>query len=1148
MNRPHFKKSIADLEQLASESTDSEALHALLHELSHRTSRRARKLASDIHARVAQIGGRAQGSQDSVVTPNELRLSPAETSSGSECDTVPFEPPLLDLDALYRSFTPNPDDDVAQRIACWTALETLSTKTFRKPEDLAGRDRRRVASLGTTLPWEVGESSRRGYQLYYEVIVGTVDMDRATAALVDAFGRDEGRERPQRTQGCLASLMLDRNGRLLEEDGVVVSSFGWALPRVLEQRLDVLHAWPSVEAKVVQTLQAELVAQEADGDVLPLTMDRIVEVFDWLVVQFKLPSTLVTVPRFAIRHYHYYKAPKPPSGLLLNSFFVDDLTEAAQRLERGQLGHAALQYLGKRRPETSIDLLRDNTELEKVLAPSNMPLGRWPSGADRSLVLLQQAAVNVAAQIEPDGGLAAVNGPPGTGKTTLLRDVIANVVVDRAENLADFEDPNEAFRPSGTKVRAGDKGFWQVYDLDASIQGFEVLVASENNGAVENVSRELPGVKAVADDSIAYFRTVSDALASASVEGGTSVATWGLMAAVLGNMKNRADFQSAFWWDEDAALRLYLKAAKGDEVVREIKDDKGDVIERKTPAVVVNEQAPGSKAEARKRYARARRAFVTLKDQVAAELATVEEYRRNCLRLAEARRRESEMYAEVRRLGDALASRTPADHVFCRYWAGWDHSAQSIQALVDNPSARPHWIHLLLWLPRGRAWRALIRQHRRLSAQQQRIAARRQRMSSMATHCGTDLIDEDFFERSHDEQQIATPWLSGALQARREELFVAAMALHKAFVDVAAQKLLHNLSVLTGVMNAGSFGDPAKDRHLSALWSSLFLVVPVVSTTFASVQRMLGKLPPESIGWLLVDEAGQATPSHAVGAVMRARRAVFVGDPIQIPPVETLPERLIVELCAHYRQDRDAWAAPVASAQTLADRASRFRSSFTTDSGDRAVGVPLLVHRRCENPMFSISNELAYNNLMVQRVTPTDGGEIRLQLGPARWFSVDGRASGHWCEREGERLVALLQTLAGAGVQAPDLFIVTPFRQVRIQMQARLRREVALFQTLGLDLEPFVREHVGTVHTVQGRDADTVIFLLGAPESNQAGARRWAGSPENLVNVAVSRAKRNFYVIGSHGAWSGVGSFTTLANYLPVDTSERRDGTATGLR
>jgi hypothetical protein len=61
---------------------------------------------------------------------------------------------------------------------------------------------------------------------------------------------------------------------------------------------------------------------------------------------------------------------------------------------------------------------------------------------------------------------------------------------------------------------------------------------------------------------------------------------------------------------------------------------------------------------------------------------------------------------------------------------------------------------------------------------------------------------------------------------------------------------------------------------------------------------MFGDLPPESIGWLLVDEAGQAVPQAAVGAIMRAKRSIVVGDPLQIPPVVSLPEKLNAEICS----------------------------------------------------------------------------------------------------------------------------------------------------------------------------------------------------------------------------------------------------------
>jgi hypothetical protein len=54
--------------------------------------------------------------------------------------------------------------------------------------------------------------------------------------------------------------------------------------------------------------------------------------------------------------------------------------------------------------------------------------------------------------------------------------------------------------------------------------------------------------------------------------------------------------------------------------------------------------------------------------------------------------------------------------------------------------------------------------------------------------------------------------------------------------------------------------------------------------------------------------------------------------------------------------------------------------------------------------------------------------------------------------------------------------------------------------------------------------------LGSAPD--RPGARSWA-SAKNLLNVAVSRAKRRLYVIGDQQAWSRRRYFTVLATDLP---------------
>ena len=49
-------------------------------------------------------------------------------------------------------------------------------------------------------------------------------------------------------------------------------------------------------------------------------------------------------------------------------------------------------------------------------------------------------------------GLFSVNGPPGTGKTTLLRDIVAEVVVNRAIVMSAFDKPADAFTKTNAVI------------------------------------------------------------------------------------------------------------------------------------------------------------------------------------------------------------------------------------------------------------------------------------------------------------------------------------------------------------------------------------------------------------------------------------------------------------------------------------------------------------------------------------------------------------------------------------------------------------------------------------------------------------------------------------------------------------------------
>ena len=182
--------------------------------------------------------------------------------------------------------------------------------------------------------------------------------------------------------------------------------------------------------------------------------------------------------------------------------------------------------------------------------------------------------------------------------------------------------------------------------------------------------------------------------------------------------------------------------------------------------------------------------------------------------------------------------------------------------------------------------------------------------------------------------------------------------------------------------------------------------------------------------------------------------------------------------------------------------------------------------------MFGIANSVAYENLMVDAKGGDGPSPIGDLLGPSRWIDVRGTAEEKWCPEEGWEVLNLLRPFSELHPVAapPDLYIITPF----VTVAARLRRLIEDSGVLRWTAEPrrWIHERIGTVHTVQGREAEAVILVLGAPAPQQTGARGWAGGRPNLLNVAVTRAKERLYVVGNRELWRGAGVFRELDSGL----------------
>src|SRR6185312_14548950 len=117
----------------------------------------------------------------------------------------------------------------------------------------------------------------------------------------------------------------------------------------------------------------------------------------------------------------------------------------------------------------------------------------------------------------------------------------------------------------------------------------------------------------------------------------------------------------------------------------------------------------------------------------------------------------------------------------------------------------------------------------------------------------------DFGGLCREDIHRATPYASEHLNILRSHIFLESLRLHEFTIRCNARCVYQNLASFVDMLK-GKWKESI-DGHLAEhLWNTFFFCVPVVSVTLASFQRQFQKLGQGSIGWLLLDEAGQASP------------------------------------------------------------------------------------------------------------------------------------------------------------------------------------------------------------------------------------------------------------------------------------------------
>jgi len=813
-----------------------------------------------------------------------------------------------------------------------------------------------------------------------------------------------------------------------------------------------------------------------------------------------------------------------PEPAFLNSFFLDDLNFLFKTNE--PLGNGLNEYLSIQTGDNNrLDVIANKNHLVASIDPANMPAGRWPANLKYGLYTAQLGAVcTTLKDLTTGGGIRGINGPPGTGKTTLLKDIIADVVVQRAESI--LRNKKLFGKYSRFEHESGYNNHF--YEVDADVfSNRGIVVSSNNNAAVENITKELPSSKNLDKDLIAggYFSECSQRLIDEP--------SWGILSAALGNAANRSTFVNNFWNNGFKANEIGFKELissvyknaennKTDEMLKKYEEVKAKLCELLNEFKIFKKEASffhsllhahiKNRKLAHALPAEIEKVHIELIDELKIENGITD-------KIAKANDSIQQLHDSIR----LQNSQKPFLFIFqllvkTKAYMHWKESADFYSEELKKTSKEKSILReqLLMVEKKISFLKAeIIEKQSILKKAEDNINMYENNRSTLIEKYGfekSNLVDEDFYSLSLGEMHLCNPYSSVKINKLRSEIFTTSLDVHKYAILSHAKYFRNNLETFFSVIS----GRIKVDKKIALqLWDTFFFCVPVVSTSLASVSRLFSLHNKETIGWLLLDEAGQATPQSAAGIIWRSKRSIIIGDPLQIEPVVTISENLVQYLRTQNNIDELTWSPLVSSVQMLADRISKLGSYMIKANSDEKVwtGFPLRTHRRCIEPMFSIANEIAYSNQMVN-----EAKDEKDNIAKSTWYDVAGTEifNKQVVKEELEQLTTKILELRNNNYK-DQIFVISPFKSI-----ARACEDV---------LREFKNVQCGTIHTFQGKEADVVFLILGSDPSTQ-GARLWASQKPNMLNVALTRAKKRFYVIGNKSLWSQCNYFNVMAKRL----------------
>ena len=738
-----------------------------------------------------------------------------------------------------------------------------------------------------------------------------------------------------------------------------------------------------------------------------------------------------------------------------------------------------------------------------------------------------------------DNGLIAIEGPPGTGKTTLLKEIIANKIVERADLL--LKNWNKKLELNKyCKINCYDIN-WFKNDKN-TIKS--IVVSSKNGEAIENVGKEI-------NQEIQYMLPVAKEYKRTQIIKGKKQKLLqdykGIICLPLGKQDNVQDFREFLYQKYIPMLNNLQIGQNENEELEKVKNN----YENKCNEVKNYEQLINSLKSIKdsKIYfygieiksneddiVRIQKLFFEDKEK---RIISRNDLKKEKDILLEQKKTQNE---ELEYINKNIKSREDAIEDSHQKIVIGNNNIQNLKKQQEHfKKIKRNIFTIILNFKEYRKYKKIdffyqindievtnkieegkisqqIKDRSELITQKDKINYNYDKINKeyedieRTYHKLNEQIKEMELIEEFNNKDKKTYWHysniievygKSSLNELNQDLFELALKLNEAYIAKNSKEIISNLRLFLSdeensyicqkFYDSTEIYDNERQKAIRCLWNTLFLCFPVVTTTLDSFYKKCFHLIPEYIDLELIDEAGQILPHNVITALYRGKKAVIVGDINQIEPINNVSK----DFCEDSRtigSNFNDIKIEENSIQALANK--------NTDILDNENNIILNDHYRCEKNIINFSNENVYRNKLNMHII-----DKMDKIFSNNMVALDVRGKKTKDQNENkveiESCIEIIKYIKQQSETEPSIAVITPFKKQKLEIENRL------------DNEQIKDVKVGTVHAFQGQEKDYIIFSSVIDSIEPKWAINFIGKKCNMLNVAVTRAKKQFIYLGN---------------------------------